>query len=294
MPLCNPISIVGNRARRSVFDSTLTVGESVSAALGIYEGIKDGFHANLLSEISNYSKWPLSNAQYNILHGQTSELPLFIRSGYTEGFNIHQKDGKQYVEGMTSWTVSKGYFCMFYWRVEGKLLVQKKGNMIGVGCATSDKSLNDFADEIANGYDQGETAHWTFKVYSGSVQVKAQYCTAEICLQAICGSRHQTTATVYVIPVKAENLATDLKEVITQNDIDLLIVDTECQIYECNSDSPLTGWAAMTLVEQVFAIIGIIAASLAVFVVFIVACVKYFSTHQQVHDSSQRAQYGNN
>ena len=280
------ILVVEKRTKRGILDAGLTVGESVSAAFDIYDSVKAEFHANLVSEISNYSKWPLSNAQYNIFQGQTSKLPLFIRPGYTEGFNVHQKDGKQYIEGMTSWTVQTGYFCMLYWRIEGKLLVSKKGNLLGVGCASSDKSFDDFADEIANAYEDNETTYLNFNKYSDRVQVKVQFCTADLCIQAICGSRHQTTATVYVIPAKAENLAADLRAEITQSEIDSLIADIDCQVYACYSDDPVRGWATLTLAEQIAAIIGICAALLAVLIVFIVACVKYFSNHH-VHDQEE-------
>lgn len=176
---------------------------------------------------------------------------------------------------------------MFYWRVEGRLLFGKKGNLLGVGCAEENKTFEDFTHEIANAYDEEETTHLNFLRFTDNVQVKVQFCTEHLCVQAICGSSHQTKASVFVLPIKTENLAEDLKEEITQDELDSLIADTECKIFNCQTEEA-RGWAALSLTQQIFTILGVSVLSTIVIAVFIIGCYKFLPSNQNGGHTSAR------
>lgn len=175
--------------------------------------------------------------QIRVLAGETTDLPNIVLPGYTEAIAVnHVGTFKRFTQGYAAFDTVPGFYCMFYWNIEGSMKVGKQGNSLGVGCKPSNETIENHSvlenidtDTLSNDYLN--LAH-----SSDQSQNTVRFCTKDLCVFGIMGSSHQVEANIDIVPRLVGDLAPSLIEdlVTNQNEtqrlLDNLLDKDNCKI----------------------------------------------------------------
>ena len=271
-PLTTKYIFLGvSRQKRGVlglFGAALTIGASVINAANKFEEKKEERKAAVLLEISNYCRWALSNAQYDIYAGATYDQPGFILAGHKEGLTIIQDDNNG-ISGLAAWQLDKDHYCLFYFNIEASSS-ERSGNNIGVGCTDAPvKTLSTIIESIPESAAKGESNEYmSFQQFTPSKLSTLQHCVTAVCIQITCGSSHQPRASIYLIPRNKTDVAPSIQDEVSQEDINLILIDDDDCLLSCDdsdhSSPVVTSKTCIFLQKYTNICLSVLACTLAV------------------------------
>lgn len=212
------------------------IGSTVLPAVQAYYEIQERSKAKVLFNVNNLSVWPLDNTQIQVVAGESTNVSHTVLPGYSEGIAVNQ-DGTSdlFTEGYIAFDAAPGFYCLFYWYIEGLDNAQPQGHSLGVGCKPTNQSIENFHVDVD--LDTLPDSFITLGDFADENQDSIHYCAEDLCVFAIATPSHQVEVDIDIIPRHVENLAPTLvDDSAGGNDISQLQLDNILHEHTCKTE----------------------------------------------------------
>lgn len=205
-------------SKTGIFDVVPVIGATVAEALKVFKDAEDTFFSRIYADVDNYSRWSLNHGEYDTVRGETLEVASVVHAGYTEAWVAAQGDvTNSGTEGLAVWNTYPGRLCVIYWSVDANV-AWRDGNKLGVGCTDTENKTADLEDSTK----YGKLDFVNYRSFDKK-QHTIQFCDGVLCIQGIMSSSYESKATISIFPINITDLAPNLADKITQDEINGIV-----------------------------------------------------------------------